>query len=114
EEDAAAARLLQLQDAAPGGRLAASRFADQAERLASLEAEADAVHRAHRAAGAADAARHLEMLGEVPNLEQRLVHLPSMRSRASAAAPAAAAARRRSARRARRNAARRRSRAAAA
>ena len=45
---AAACRLEQLHDAAGERRLAAARLADDAERLARLESEADAVDRLHR------------------------------------------------------------------
>src|SRR5262249_26447874 len=53
EPHAARGRLDQPQDAAAGGALAAARFADQAQRLAGREIEADAVDRVH----AADLAR---------------------------------------------------------
>ena len=49
EPDLARAGLDQPQDAAPGGRLAAAALADEAERLAAPDLEADAVDRVHRA-----------------------------------------------------------------
>src|SRR5688500_7044447 len=49
EDDLAAGGPLELQDAAPGRGLAAAGLADQAERLAAAQREADAVARAHRA-----------------------------------------------------------------
>ena len=47
EGDRARRRPLQLQDATPGCRLAASGLADQAQRLAPPDFEIDAVHRLH-------------------------------------------------------------------
>ena len=47
EPDLARGRLDQAQDAAPGRRLAAARLADEAERLAGCDLEADAVDRVH-------------------------------------------------------------------
>ena len=56
-----------------GGRgLAAARLPDDAERLARLDHERDAVHRAHGAGRAAEEpASHREMLDEIDGLEQR-------------------------------------------
>ena len=55
EQDAARGRLNQSDDGAAQRRLAATAFADEAERFARRDAEAHAVHRLH---GLADAAEH--------------------------------------------------------
>ena len=71
EPDAAAGRLDQPQHAARHRRFAAAGFADQAERLADAEREADAVDRMHGAdLPAQHAAAHRIMLDEVGDLEQ--------------------------------------------
>ena len=59
ERDRAGARLEQAQDRAAERRLAAARFADEAERLAAPDLEIDLRYRAHRVAGRTCAtARH--------------------------------------------------------
>ena len=67
-------RLDQAQHAAAGRALAAAGFADQAERLALVDREADAVDRLHDGAAAEQAAAAREMLGEVAHLDERLAH----------------------------------------
>ena len=64
----------QLEHRARQGRLAATRLADEADRLALLDAERDAVDGAHRADLAVDEDPGLdrEVLDEVGDLEQRL------------------------------------------
>src|SRR5205085_10171197 len=47
EDDLAAGRLVETQDRAAHGRLSAAGLADEAERLAALERQRDAVDRAH-------------------------------------------------------------------
>src|SRR5262249_8058000 len=56
EDDVAAGRPLELQDAAPGGRLAAPGFADQAECLSPADLEAHVVDGAHEPGPAAEEA----------------------------------------------------------
>ena len=51
DRDAAARRLDEAQDQPRDRRLAAARFADEAERLAAVEGERGAAHRARRAEG---------------------------------------------------------------
>ena len=53
EPHLARGRLDEPQDAAPGGRLAAAGFADEPQRLAGADLEADTVDRVHLLAGAA-------------------------------------------------------------
>ena len=73
ELDAARGRLDEPQDAASDGRLARSRFADQAERLAAADAEADAVDRFDlRDDAREDAALDREVLVEIADDEERL------------------------------------------
>ena len=64
---------MQPQDAAGPRRLAAAGLADEPQRLAGLEREAHAVHRADHAAAPRRARLppHRELLGEVLDLEQR-------------------------------------------
>ena len=74
EEDRPARRPLELQDAPPRRRLAAARLADEAEGLAAADREAHPVHRADHPGGAAEqAGAHVELLDELPDLEQRRV-----------------------------------------
>src|SRR5262249_56963279 len=56
EDDLARRRRLELQDAPSRRRLAATRFPDEAERLAARDAERHAVDRAHEAAAPAEEA----------------------------------------------------------
>ena len=67
EHDAAGGRLQHAQDREPGGGLAASALADQAERLAALQREADAVDGLHGADAAldTDAAREREVHAQI-------------------------------------------------
>ena len=72
EPHLAGRRLDQPQDAAAGRRLAAARFADQAERFSLLDREADVVDGAHdRRAGANSPRVAREVLDEVADFEQR-------------------------------------------
>ncbi len=72
ESDRAAGRLDQSQHGARYRRLAAAGFADQAERLAGAEREADAVDRMHGADLAAKhAAAHRVVLDQIGHLEKR-------------------------------------------
>src|SRR3954447_267363 len=72
ESDRAGGRLDQLQHRPAGGRLAAAGLADQAERLAALDPEADPVDRPHLVDFAVDqdSALDREVLDEVVDLEQ--------------------------------------------
>ena len=71
ELDGAAGRLHQPQHAARDRRFAAAGFADQPQRFALADREADAVDGMHGAdAAAQDAAAHRVMLDEVGDLEQ--------------------------------------------
>jgi hypothetical protein len=75
EPDLARGRLEQAQDAAPGCALAASRFADEAERLAGHQIEADAADRMDVLDLAAEpAAGDREALDQVLDPQQRRVH----------------------------------------
>ena len=75
EQDAAARRPLELQDAAPGGGLAAARLADKSHRLPAAHEEAHVFYRAHHGARALEhAAAHREMLDEVLHLEEHFAH----------------------------------------
>ena len=47
EVNRAGRRAVELQDGTTRGRLPAARLADQTERLAAPDIEADAIHRAH-------------------------------------------------------------------
>ena len=74
EQDPAAGRLDQPQERATDGRLAAARLADEAERLAATDGEADVVDRLHVADLAAqDAAHQREELAQVLDLDERVV-----------------------------------------
>ena len=75
-DHAPGARLDQAEHGAAEGRLAAARFADDAERLAGAQLEADAVDRLERQVAAPQQAadRDREMDREVLDLEQRLAH----------------------------------------
>ena len=74
EQDPAAGRLDQPQERAPDGRLATARLADEAERLAATDREADVVDRLHVADLAAqDAAHQREELAQVLDLDERVV-----------------------------------------
>ena len=90
EADRARGRLDQLQDRAAERRLAAARLADQAERLAAPDAEADAVDRADLVDLAVDQepAPDREVLDEVGDLEQRGAVRLIARSRRLQADPA--------------------------
>src|SRR6185436_2481193 len=82
EHDASMGRPLELQHAAPGGRLAAARFADQAERLALADGEIDAVDRAHRTSRLAErTAARRKMFRKPFDFENRLAHAASLRTR---------------------------------
>ena len=73
--DFAGGRLDQAQDAAAGGRFAGAGFADEAERLALLDVEADAVDGMHDGLVAQqEAGADVELLGQVPDREQRRAH----------------------------------------
>src|SRR5260221_2388876 len=70
--DRAGGRLDQLEDRFPRGRLAAAGLADEAERLARGDVEADAVDGVDLADGARQQSlAHREMLLEAVDLEQR-------------------------------------------
>src|SRR5439155_27017583 len=78
EAKAACRRLDQAQHESAERRLAAARFADDAERFAGSEREVDAVDRTHGTARAAEkSAPHREVLHEALDLQQRRVHLIS-------------------------------------
>src|SRR4029450_5761853 len=81
EDDAPAGGLDGAQDEPPGGGLAAPALADEAERLARLHREADAVDRADDAPFAQRAGEHAaaqrEVLGQVVDFEQRHAIVPS-------------------------------------
>ena len=76
ETDRAGGRLLEPEDGAADGGLAAAGFADQAERLARRDRERHVVDRLHRRdlrgeeAGAAE--RHREVFAQCVDLQQRL------------------------------------------
>src|SRR5215207_2305437 len=75
EPHLARGRFDQAQDAAPGRRLAAARLADEPERLAGFELEADAVDGVHPFDVAREqAALHREALHERLDAQQRLRH----------------------------------------
>src|SRR6185295_4996668 len=85
EPDLARRRLDQPQDAAPGGGLAAARFADEAERLAGGDVEAhvidgvDAIDLARE-----DPAADREIFDEAVDAQQRLGHCPRASARTQA------------------------------
>ena len=71
ERDLAGRRLDETKNGPAGGRLAAARLADEAERLAALHVEGDAIDGANEPDGATeDAAGDREVLDEVANREQ--------------------------------------------
>ena len=61
---AARGDVVQADDRAPGGRLAAAGLADQAERLAAADAERNAVDGAHNAPG------HVEVFDQIRDFEK--------------------------------------------
>src|SRR4030095_11719653 len=75
EEDLTAGRPLELQDAAPGGRLPAPGLAHEPERLAPADLEAHAVDGADEGPAREEPAADLEMLHQIADLEQRSVVL---------------------------------------
>ncbi len=77
EDDVAGRRVLELQDAAPRGGLAAARFAHQPEGLTLLDLEADVVDGLHVGDGLLehDALEDREVHLEVPDLDERLALL---------------------------------------
>src|SRR4029077_12200648 len=78
KDDVARGRLDQAQHAAAGGRFAAAGFADQAERLAGINVEVDAIDRLHGAGLPLEQAGvDRECLGEVFDLQQRRAHAAS-------------------------------------
>src|SRR5204863_6510227 len=80
-EDLAAGRIDRAQDAARGGGLAAAALADQAERLALLEDEVDAVDGADMADHRLEeSARDREEFLQAADLEQRVAHAGSAMS----------------------------------
>src|SRR5262249_40545476 len=90
EDHAARRRPLELEDAAAGRRLAAARLADEPERLAAPDREADAVHGADEAPRLAEQPpTDREVLDEVPDLQQQLAaavprhRIPSAASRSA-------------------------------
>ncbi len=68
-------RLVQPVDAVADGRLAAARFADEAEHLPRRERERDAVDGVDDPAAGSDAVPELEVLDEPFDLEHRLESL---------------------------------------
>ncbi len=74
EDDVAFGRLVELQDGASRGRFTAPRFADEAQRLAALDGEGNAVDRLHGADLALedDPLREREVHLEVLHIQQRL------------------------------------------
>src|SRR6266849_8338761 len=69
-------RFDQAKHATPGSRFATAGFANQPERFAALDVKIDAVARMGAAGSAAEqAALEREFLGQVPDSEQRLIHL---------------------------------------
>src|ERR671935_64830 len=75
EPDFARGGLDQPQEQLPGSRFATARFADERQRLAGIEVEADVVHRLHGAARAPkEPAPHREVLDQPPGAKQWLVH----------------------------------------
>src|SRR5205085_6668288 len=84
EPDLARGRLDQAQDAATGRALSAARLADEAERLAGDEIEADTAHRVHALDLATEpAAGDREALDELLDLEERRAHRDFIRQQAS-------------------------------
>src|SRR6185437_3956863 len=77
ELDVAAIGLDQPQQHPAEGRLAATGLADEAQRLAAPEAEADPVHCPHRRALAAEPVAYREMFDHVARGQQRLSHAAS-------------------------------------
>src|SRR5258707_12554183 len=73
----AAARLLDQRDQAGEGRLATAGLADDAERLAGLQGEGDAVDRAHGRASGEEAAADVVAAGQVDGLGDRDRRLPA-------------------------------------
>ena len=78
-------RLNQPQDAPAGRRLPASGFADETERLAAIDREADVLDRGDRGRPSKEAAAAGEVLREVPHVEQRHQELSSSRTSGSIA-----------------------------
>src|SRR5262249_16791633 len=75
EADRPGGRRVQPHEQPSEGRLPATRLADGAERLAAPPVERDAVHRVDDVAAAAERrAARLEVLDEIPRLEQRVAH----------------------------------------
>ena len=75
EVDRPRRRLDQSQDAAADRRLSRSRFADQSERLAGRDVEADAIDRLHlRDRAAQHSPFHRKVLCEIAKSEERLAH----------------------------------------
>src|SRR5205807_2043413 len=73
EPDLAGGRLDQPQDAAPGGRFAATRFADEAQGLAGIDLEARPIDRMHPLDLAREQpALHRVVLDQLPDAQQRL------------------------------------------
>ena len=81
ETDAAGVRLDQAQHQAAHGRLAAAGFADQGQRLAGIDVEADAIDRPNESGRPAEQiARSREMLDQVLGFQQRGHLRPSPRT----------------------------------
>ena len=85
EADRARSWLQQLQHGAAERRLAAARLADQAQRLAPADGEADVIDRSHLVDLAVDQQPALdrEVLDEVGDLEQRLASCRRLQSDSS-------------------------------